>query len=136
MSDDDDFASVIERSQHSPRTKADLPQEVNDLFERPIPRDHRVVREPTGEKIAGAIEYDYKSHVEYFHVPEQKDEYEEILDTILNAEAVLRYEDRTFTREGDCIVVICYLTRTENKERTASKQKAVEDAEREEYLRK
>ena len=137
MSDnDDDFASVIERAQRPPRSKADLPQEVNDLFERPTPRDHRVVREPVGDKITGAVEYDYKTHVDYFNIPDDKEKYEAVIDNILKAESILRYEDRTFTREGDCVVVICYLTRTENKERTASKLKAAEDAAREEYLRK
>jgi hypothetical protein len=132
---DDDFASVIERAQQSPRSRADIPQEVTDLFEKPIPPNHRVIREGKGDQIPGMIEYDYQAHIKYFAIPERADEYEAITNDILAGKALLRWEKTTFTKEGDFIVVVCYMTMTPNKERTEKKQKELVEQMRKEEMR-
>jgi hypothetical protein len=111
MAKAEDFASLIEESQRLPSPNSGVPPEIASLFERPTPRDHRVVTDEGGAQIKGAIAYDYQAHVKRFLLPEETHEYEEVLNFILNAEAILRYEERFFTKEGDTVVLVCYLTK-------------------------
>lgn len=136
MSDDNDFASVIDRAQRVPAPGNGIAEEVTDLFERPTPSSHRVVDNLDGAKVEGAVEYDYEAHIEYFAIPDSKEAYEQTLNKIMKAEALLRWEKSTFTKEGDFVIVICYLTPIPNKERTEKNRKVLEDEEREEYLRR
>lgn len=108
------FAALIEEAQRLPATPGSVPPEITSPFGGPLPPDHRVVEDlPGGSKIAGVVEYDYEAHVEVLCV-NRKDEralYVEVLNDILSGKAMLRYEDRTVTKDGDAMITICWMTR-------------------------
>jgi len=104
------FADLIEDAQRTPGTPG-RGQDLTSPFGVRPPADHRVVDlGGDGDKVPGAADFDYEAHVDHFVLPSDKLAYEAVLNSILQAKAVLRYEDRSITKEGDCIVVICYLT--------------------------
>jgi len=43
-------------------------------------------------------------------MPTDRGEYEDVLNEVIRGEAVLRYEEKTFTKDGDFIVAICWMT--------------------------
>lgn len=60
-------------------------------------------------KAPGVPEYEYEAKVAVLHLPNDSGEYEEILNELLQGRAIPRYEEKTFTKEGDFLVAICYL---------------------------
>lgn len=107
------FADLIEDAQRLPKGAAS-PTEITSPFAMPLPPDHRVVeddQDPT--KVPGAVEYDYEAHVDVYCLnrDEERDEYVGILNQILSGKAMLRYEDRSMTKDGDSMVTICWMTR-------------------------
>jgi len=131
------FAELIESAQKLPDPMGPRPPDLSSPFELPFPPGHRVVdtSRDTG-KIPGIAEYDYDAHVEYFVLPTHKAEYEQALGLILSGKGILRYEDRTFTKDGDFLVALCYLTWRRNEEREAARRRCEEDEEREELIRR
>lgn len=104
------FAEIIENAQRVPEGIVNRRADLSSPFSVPLPPDHRVVNmDDEPEKIQNVPMYDYKAHVEYLVLPKDIERYEGTLNEILNAEAILRYEEKSFTKEGDCIIVICYL---------------------------
>jgi hypothetical protein len=134
------FAELIESAQKLPDPLAPTPTDLSSPFTFTPPaaqQTHRVVdtsKDP--EKIPGIAEFDYDAHVEHFVIPLQKAEYERALGLILNGKAIPRYEDRTFTKEGDYVIALCYLTYKRNPEREAARVQREEDEEREEIIRR
>jgi hypothetical protein len=110
-SDAPGFAELIDQAQQLPTA---FGHDIANPFKAPLPPGDEVVNldEP---KVPGVPKLDYQAHVEHFYIPKDATAYEQVLNKVLNAQAILRYEDRNFTKEGDCIVVICYLTYTPKK---------------------
>ncbi len=108
------FADLIEEAQKTPESTRRAGKEVSSPFGMPLPADHAVIDgdDIDEAKIPGVAEYDYDAKVCYFALPKDIPEYEAVLNQVLKAEAILRYEDRSFTKEGDCIIVMCYLAKT------------------------
>lgn len=116
------FAELIEDAQRKPKG-AIAPLEVTSPFALPVPPDHRVVeddKDPT--KVPGVVEYDYEAHVDVFclNQGEERQEYVDILNQILSGKAMLRYEDRSMTKDGDSMVTICWMTRVAKAKPTTS----------------
>ncbi len=124
------FADLIEDAQRTPGA----PGRGHDLtspFGARQPADHRVVDlGGDGDQVPGGAEFDYAAHVDRFVLPTDKIEYEEVLNTILQAKAVLRYEDRSITKEGDAIVLICYLTYKPSARREARLRREADEERR------
>jgi len=104
------FADLIEDAQRTPGA----PGRGHDLtspFGARQPADHRVVElGGDGDRVPGAPAFEYSAHVNRFVIPGDEAAYQDVLNSILQAKAILRYEDRSITKEGDCIVIICFLT--------------------------
>jgi hypothetical protein len=134
------FAELIESAQKLPDPLGTRPADLSSpfAFTPPAPPDtHRLVdiaKNP--DKIPGVAEFDYDAHIEHFVIPMQKSEYEKALGLILGGNAILRYEDRTFNKDGDYLIVLCYLTYKRNPEREAARLRREDDEEREELIRR
>lgn len=57
----------------------------------------------------GVPAFAYEAKVSVFTLPADSGEYEDVLNMLLRGEAIPRYEERTFTKEGDFMVAICYM---------------------------
>lgn len=125
------FAEVIEKAQELPRRPAgSAPAEVSSPFEMPIPPDHRVVDDVANpNKIPGLAEYDYSNHVEYFVIPRDEEKYQAVRDKIAAGEAILAWEERTFDKEGQFLIVTCYMTRRVNQA-AAARRRREDEAEK------
>lgn len=106
------FADLIQEAQKTPQSTS-MGVDVSSPFPTPIPDDH-VLRNLDEEedplKAPGVPKYNYEAHVQYYELPSDNTAYENTLNEILNGNAILRYEERHFTKEGDCIIVVNYLT--------------------------
>jgi hypothetical protein len=96
----DDFTEVIRRAQKIG------PGDIVDPFKLPE-RNAMIPGQPS--KIPGVESYDYESRADVFCLPADKADYCDVMDRILAGEALLRYEDRTFDKEGAFHVAIVYL---------------------------
>lgn len=96
--DTPNFAELIEKAQA-------VNTDIASPF--PAPGAGRVAFQPG--RVPGAPEFDFEAKVSVFTLPTDAGEYEDVLNMSLRGEAVIRYEDRTFTKEGDFIVAICYM---------------------------
>ncbi len=112
----EDFRDVIERSQ---RVTGDLAGMFSSAGARTA---FEARRAPAGNDL------DFDAHVHVFKLPEGSADYEDVLNKCLRGEATIRYEERTFNKEGDFLVAICYLVPRE-RPRAAPNQDAG-DAER------
>lgn len=93
----EDFTDVIAKAQR-------VSKDMGSLFGNNQPG--RVAFEPG----RAAPAHDFDAHIDVFSLPSDREGYQDVLNQILRGDALLRYEDRTFTKEGDFIVAICYLT--------------------------
>lgn len=73
----------------------------------PAPGAGRVAFQPG--RVPGMPEFDFEAKVAVFTLPTDSGEYEAVLNMSLRGEAVIRYEEKTFTKEGDFIVALCYM---------------------------
>jgi hypothetical protein len=110
------FAELIEGAQKAPERQLMRGAELSSPFSAPLPPEHRVVDDDP-RQIAGVPEFDYRAHVKYLTLPTDAGEYEEILNQALSGKSIIRSENTTFTKEGDCIVVVIYLTKLERPRR-------------------
>ena len=113
MDDGEDFQTAIERAQ---RVSGDI----SNIFGNA----GRVAFEARPQAAGPNLEYDAK--VAVFNLPTDAEEYEEVLNQCLRGEAVKNWEDRTFTKEGDFLVAICYLVPRPRPQRVANDQDAGE----------
>jgi len=97
----EDFTDVIERAQ---RVSGDL----SGMFGSPN-GPGRVAFEPRANRAAGP-DLDFDAHCEVFALPADKEAYVDVLNQVLRGEAIIRYEDRTFSKEGDFMVAMVYMT--------------------------
>jgi hypothetical protein len=98
----EDFADVIEKAQKVGRSG-----DLGSLFnEQNGPG--RTAFEPRVNR-AGP-DMDFEAHSEVFALPADREAYEDIMNQVMRGEAIMRYEDRTFTKEGDFMVALVYLT--------------------------
>ena len=107
------FADAIEAAQRAPGVPPLSQADAASPFSVPLPTGHRVVDGDKEGRIPGAIVYKhYTPHVKLFNAANEAERtsYEEVLAEILNGAAILRYEERHFTKEGDALVLICWLT--------------------------
>lgn len=86
-------------------------------FGLPLPPGHRVVDDDDATvqgKVPGAVERDYKCHVKVLNLqsPDNQREYERIIDDCMAGKGIPRFEDRHFTKEGDVLVVMSWLSYT------------------------
>lgn len=58
----------------------------------------------------GVPDLDWDAHVEVFALPADAGDYEDIMNMCLRGEATMRYEERTWSKEGDFMVAVVYLT--------------------------
>ena len=110
------FADLIETAQKAPERHVMRGAELSSPFGTPLPPEHRIVDDDP-RQIAGIPEYDYQAHVAHMVLPTDADKYEAILNDALTGKCILRKEDANFTKEGDYIVVVIYLTKTERPRR-------------------
>lgn len=96
---DEDFTSVIERAQR-------VSKDIGGVFDGA----GRTAFEPRQNRAAQG--HDFEAHVKVFLLPTDAGDYEDVLNQILRGEAVLRYEERTFTKDGDFMVAVCFMTPT------------------------
>ena len=105
------FAELIEQAQQAPRPGEASIADLSNPFQVPLPPDHRVVdARADPSKVPGAVAYDYKAHIKCFNLPTDCQEYADVIDQILSGEGILRYEDKTWTKDGDFVIAICWLT--------------------------
>lgn len=95
--DSQDFAEVIAKAQRV--TAGDTANPFN------LPEKNVMLP----GKIPGVEKYDYKSQAVVFCLPADSTAYEEVMDQILAGEAILRYEDRSWDKEGNFNVAMVYL---------------------------
>jgi hypothetical protein len=113
----DDFTEVIRRAQKIG------PGDVVDPFKLP---ERNAMIPGQASKIPGVESYDYESRAEVFCLPGDKGDYQDVMDRVLAGEALLRYEDRTFDKEGNFHVAIVYLIPKHRK--TSQQTRNDEDA--------
>lgn len=106
------WADLIEDAQRPPDRNAAGRSDLSSPFGPPLPPDHRVVNDDPAQ-ISGVPEYDYQAHVKHLILPTNENEYERILNDALSGKCIIRSEDKNFNKEGDFIVVVTYMTRTE-----------------------
>jgi len=94
----EDFADVIEKAQR-------IGGDMGSLFNGP----GRVAFEAQQPNRAGPVQ-DYEAHSEVFALPADREAYEDVMNQVLRGEAIMRYEVRTFSKEGDFMVALVYLT--------------------------
>jgi hypothetical protein len=92
------FATLIEQAQA-------VNTDVASPF--PAPGAGRVAFQPG--RVPGAAEFDFEAKVSVFALPADSGEYEDVLNMVLRGEAIIRYEDRTFTKDGDFLVAVSYM---------------------------
>lgn len=92
----EDFSDIIDKAQ---KVSGDL----GGMFAPP-----RVAFEP--RRGAAAPDHAFDAHVAVFQLPTDSGEYEAVLNQILRGEGILRYEEKTFDKDGNFLVAICYLT--------------------------
>jgi hypothetical protein len=95
----EDFTDIINKAQR-------VDKDIGGLFGNSTPG--RVAFEPRPDR-AGP-EHDWDAHIDVFNLPADKEGYEDVMNKCLRGEATVRYERDTFTKEGDFMVAICYLT--------------------------
>lgn len=96
-----------------------MPQQSDD-FADVLERAQRVTPGDVGDPFAGTNAYvpgrgrphdlEYDAHIKVFFMPADAADYEEVMNQCLRGEAVQRYEEKTFTKEGDFVVAFCWLT--------------------------
>lgn len=121
----DDFTDILERAQR-------VSKDIGGLFGDAS--SGRVAFEPRQRQRAGQV-HDFEAHVDVFVIPTDQDAYEDILNQSLRGEAVIRWERDTFTKEGDFMVAVCWLTPRDRPEAPPDGQDAG-DAEVQERPRK
>lgn len=94
----EDFTDVVAKAQR-------IDKDMGNLFGSDAAR---VAFEPNPGRAGPAMEFD--AHVKVFALPPDAADYEDILNQVLRGEAILRWERDTFTKDGDFMVAICYLT--------------------------
>lgn len=97
-SESPNFAELIEQAQS-------INTDVASPF--PAPGAGRVAFQPG--HVPGATVFDFDAKVSVFTLPTDSGEYEDVLNMTLRGEAIIRYEEKTFTKEGDFIVALCYM---------------------------
>lgn len=95
----EDFSDVIAKAQR-------VNKDMGGLFST---ETGRVAFEPRRAQQPGQ-DMEYDAHCDVFCLPSDKDGYEDVLNQCLRGEAILRWERDTFTKEGDFMVAVCYLT--------------------------
>lgn len=96
MQESQDFGDVIAKAQKVTPGDVASPFAGRDAF---VP-----ARDKPG------AEYDFDSHIKVFAMPTDAADYEDVMNLILRGDAVMRYEEKTFTKDGDFLVAICWLT--------------------------
>lgn len=96
----EDFTDVIEKAQK-------VSNDLGSMFSAQN-GPGRIAFEPRGNR-AGP-EQDFEAHSEVFALPADRDAYEDVMNQVLRGEAVMRYEDRAWSKEGEFMVACVYLT--------------------------
>lgn len=94
--DSTDFGDVIEKAQRVTAGDVASPFAGRDAF---VP-----ARGKPG------VEYEFEAHIKVFAMPADAGDYEDVMNEILRGDAVLRYEEKTFTKDGDFLVAMCWMT--------------------------
>lgn len=111
------FAEIIESAQKEPPVRQTMRgSELSSPFGVPLPPEHRIV-DGDPRQIAGVPEYDYQAHVAHMVMPTDAAKYEAILNDTLSGKCIIRKEDSNFTKDGDYIVVVIYMTKLERPRR-------------------
>jgi hypothetical protein len=110
------FADLIENAQKAPERRVMRGAELSSPFGSPLPPEHRVVDDDP-RLIAGVPEFDYQAHVAHLVLPTDAVKYESILNDALSGKCIIRKEDSNFTKEGDYIVIVIYMTKLERPRR-------------------
>jgi len=97
VKDGEDFAASIRTAQRV------IPGDTVNPFN--LPERHAMMP----GKIKGVESFDYESRARVFCLPADAADYEDVMNDILAGKAILRYEDRTFDKEGDFHVAMVYL---------------------------
>lgn len=110
---DPNFSELIERAQN-------VTTDIASPF--PMPGTGRTAFQPG--RAPGVPDLDYQAHVCVFNLPNDSDGYEEVLNQCLRGEAIIRFEEKTFDKDGNFLVALCYMTPRERVERPAEGEPA------------
>jgi hypothetical protein len=102
------FPDILESAQKLPDIETDP---VRSPFDRPLPRgdkyeDIKVVEGKRPPK------YEFTAHIRRFVIGSQDDqsvEYEALINRALSGDVIVRFEERTFTKEGDVVMIVSWL---------------------------
>lgn len=103
----DKFPDILEEAQRVPSIDEDI---VRSPFDRPLPRGDRYeskVIEPKPQP-----KYEYTARIQRFVIGIAQDDsadYETVINQALSGEIIVRYEERTFSKEGDVIIVLSWM---------------------------
>ena len=97
----DDFADVIQRAQRVTVGDVSSPFGIEGNAGRAAFVPGRA---------PGVPDLDYEAHVSVFALPADAPDYEDVLNDVLRGLAIMRYEEKTFSKEGDFLVACCWLT--------------------------
>lgn len=126
------FASIIQRASELPDdtgfgANVDIPQ----LFAQfPVPPGEKIIDnlpEPDIKNVQGVPKYNFRAHLKRFIIgqievgrdergnpqftsQDDSTQYEELMNDILDAAAILRWEERTTLRDGTMVIAVSYLT--------------------------
>lgn len=108
----DGFAAAIEEAQRVPQASLQTPPDLASPFSMPTPKGHRVVDGDEPGKVPGGVEHDYEHHSKVLNLCDDGEcaEYDEIMNQCLNGTAILRKESETFTKDGDHLVAVKWMT--------------------------
>lgn len=106
------FTELLEQAQKLPEIDSDLSGSMSP-FANPLPPGDRVVNDLPDVEPVKAPKYPYRAHIKKFVIDSDEEanaEYEDIINEALRGEIIIRFEERTFTKEGDVIILMSWMT--------------------------
>ena len=151
-SDNESIAASLRRATEAPDdtggASAPLPQLFNPF---PIPPGADVVDDeppPNNDKrrVGGVTKYKMEAHIRRFIMGQEtvgtndrgqpetaerddSQEYEALLNQLLNAEGVLRWEEKQHLRDGTLVISVCYLTKKDEPQPAGEKNEPLYDTQ-------
>lgn len=97
---EEDFAEIVKRAQRG--NGGDISSVLSPNGQGRIAFEPRRNQAPAGQDL------DFDCKVAVYSLPADAGDYEDAMNLILRGEAIKNYEDRTFDKEGNFLVALCY----------------------------
>jgi hypothetical protein len=111
------FADILESAQQLP--EMDLLETLSP-FSSPLPKGDKVVDSRKEVKPRSGPKYPFNMHIKKFVIgggvgedddsSDQSAEYEDVINQALNGDYIIRFEERTITKDGLVIILLGWLT--------------------------